>query len=104
VLGVHIGLLAGHAFGIPLPQSEKRLLAIAETNGCFVDGLSAATGCYFGRRTLRIEDYGKTAATFVETTTEQAYMDWVRRYSMSAKLVCPRITRTESSAFIFPLF
>jgi len=72
VLGVRMGLLAGHLLEIPLPQPEKRLLAIAETDGCFVDGLSAATGCYVGRRTLRIEDYGKTTATFVDTLTEQA--------------------------------
>jgi formylmethanofuran dehydrogenase subunit E len=42
VLGVRIGLLAGRAFETPLPQPEKRLLAIAETDGCFVDGLSAS--------------------------------------------------------------
>jgi formylmethanofuran dehydrogenase subunit E len=72
VLGVRIGLLAGRLFEMHLPQPEKRLLAIAETDGCFVDGLSAATGCYVGRRTLRIEDYGKTAVTFIDTLTEQA--------------------------------
>ena len=72
VLGVRIGLLAGRLLEIPVPQPEKRLLAIAETDGCFVDGLSAATGCYVGRRTLHIEDYGKTSATFVDTLTEQA--------------------------------
>jgi formylmethanofuran dehydrogenase subunit E len=72
VLGVRIGLLAGRVLEIPLPQPEKRLLAIAETDGCFVDGISAATGCYVGRRTLRIKDYGKTAATFIDTLTEQA--------------------------------
>lgn len=72
VLGVRIGLLAGHLLEIPLPQPEKRLLAITETDGCFVDGLSAATGCYVGRRTLRVEDYGKTAVTFIDTFTEQA--------------------------------
>lgn len=72
VLGVRIGLLAGRIFEMPLPQPEKRLLAITETDGCFVDGLSTATGCYVGRRTLRIEDYGKTAVTFVDTLTEQA--------------------------------
>lgn len=72
MLGVRIGLLAGRVLEMPLPQPEKRLLAIVETDGCFVDGISAATGCYVGRRTMRIEDYGKTAATFVDTLTEQA--------------------------------
>ncbi|MFT3894944.1 MAG: FmdE family protein [Anaerolineales bacterium] len=72
VLGVRTGLLAGRLFEMPLPQPEKRLLAISETDGCFVDGVSAATGCYVGRRTLRIEDYGKTAVTFIDMLTEQA--------------------------------
>lgn len=72
VLGVRIGLLAGRILEVPLPQPEKRLLAIAETDGCFVDGVSAATGCHVGRRTLRVEDYGKTAGTFVDTLTGQS--------------------------------
>ncbi len=72
VLGARIGLLAGLLLDLPLPQPEKRLIAIAETDGCFVDGLSAATGCYVGRRTLRIEDYGKVAATFIDSLSEQA--------------------------------
>lgn len=72
VLGVRIGLLAGLLLELHLPQPDKRLLAISETDGCFVDGVSAATGCYVGRRTLRIEDYGKTAVTFVDTRNEQA--------------------------------
>jgi formylmethanofuran dehydrogenase subunit E len=72
VLGVRAGLLAGFLLDLPLPQSDKRLLAISETDGCFVNGVSAATGCYVGRRTLRIEDYGKTAVTFVDTLAEQA--------------------------------
>ncbi|HRQ21813.1 MAG TPA: FmdE family protein [Anaerolineales bacterium] len=72
VIGVRIGLLAGFLLNLPLPQSDKRLLSIAEMDGCFVDGISAATGCYVGRRTLRIEDFGKTAATFVDILTGQA--------------------------------
>ena len=72
VLGVRAGLLAGRLLELPLPQPEKRLLSIAETDGCFVDGVSTATGCYVGRRSLRIEDYGKTAVTFIDTLTEQA--------------------------------
>lgn len=71
VLGVRVGMFAASLLDLDLPQSDKRLLAIAETDGCFVDGVSAATGCYVGRRTLRVEDFGKTAATFVDTCTER---------------------------------
>jgi formylmethanofuran dehydrogenase subunit E len=72
VLGVRMGLLAGRVLDLDLPQAAKRLLTIAETDGCLVDGLAAATNCRVGRRTLRIEDYGKVAATFVDTHAEQA--------------------------------
>ena len=72
VLGVRMGMLAGEALGLALPQTDKRLLAIVETDGCVVDGISAATHCHVGRRTMRVEDYGKVAATFVDTQTGQA--------------------------------
>jgi len=72
VLGVRIGMLAGEILGLDLPQSDKRLLTIVETDGCGADGISVATGCWVGRRTLRIEDYGKVAATFVDTGAGRA--------------------------------
>ncbi len=72
VLGARMGLLAGEVLGLDLPQTDKRLLAIAETDGCAIDGISVATGCWVGRRTLRVEDYGKVAATFVDTATRRA--------------------------------
>lgn len=72
VLGVRMGLLAGRLLGLDLPQRDKRLLAIVETDGCMVDGIVAATGCEVGRRTLRVEDLGKVAATFVDTQDERA--------------------------------
>ena len=43
-----------------------------ETDGCAVDGVSVATGCSFGRRTMHILDFGKTAATFVDRETLKA--------------------------------
>jgi formylmethanofuran dehydrogenase subunit E len=67
VLGVRMGQLAGELLQLELPQSKKRLLTIVETDGCFADGVSVATNSWVGRRTLRVEDYGKTAATFVDT-------------------------------------
>lgn len=72
VLGVQMGRLAAELLGLDLPQSDKRLLTIVETDGCFTSGLSVATNCWVGRRTLRVEDYGKVAATFVDTQTETA--------------------------------
>ncbi|MCL4368354.1 MAG: FmdE family protein [Actinobacteria bacterium] len=71
VLGVRMGMLAGEVLGVDLPQADKRLLTIAETDGCAVDGISVASGCWVGRRTLRIVDFGKVAATFVDTRTER---------------------------------
>jgi formylmethanofuran dehydrogenase subunit E len=67
ILGARLGQAGLGALGFEQPPPGKRLLIIAETDGCFLDGLSAATGCTPGHRTLRIEDYGKTAAVFVDT-------------------------------------
>lgn len=72
VLGARMGIWAGEVLALALPQTHKRLLTIVETDGCFADGVSVATNCWVGRRTLRVEDYGKVAATFVDTQTEQA--------------------------------
>jgi formylmethanofuran dehydrogenase subunit E len=40
------------------------------------DGISVATGCWFGRRTLRLIDYGRVAATFVDTRINRAVRIW----------------------------
>lgn len=72
VLGARIGLAGAAALGLALPRTDKRLLVILETDGCFADGVEVATGCTVGHRTLRIEDYGKTAATLIDVKTEQA--------------------------------
>ncbi len=73
VLGVRIGLLAVKHFGLTIGENpRKRLLAILESDGCFADGVEVATGCTVGHRTLRLEDYGKIAATFVDTVTRRS--------------------------------
>jgi formylmethanofuran dehydrogenase subunit E len=72
ILGVRMGLLGMKTLGFDEPPAKKRLLVIVETDGCFADGVSAATDCTVGHRTLRVEDYGKTAAVFVDTVTGQA--------------------------------
>lgn len=69
ILGVRLGLAGMNAVGFDVPPSHKELLIITEADGCFVDGLSAATQCTVGHRTLRVEDYGKVAATFINVKT-----------------------------------
>jgi formylmethanofuran dehydrogenase subunit E len=43
-----------------------------ETDGCALDGVSVATGCEVGRRSMRVLDFGLIAATFVDTQNGQA--------------------------------
>jgi formylmethanofuran dehydrogenase subunit E len=76
VLGARMGVYAGELLGLELPQTSKRLYTFVETDGCFADGVSVATGCWLGRRTMRLVDYGKAAATFVDTKTERAVRIW----------------------------
>lgn len=72
VLGVRMALAGALALALDLPQTGKNLLVIAESDGCFVDGLEVAVGVSPGHRTLRIEDYGKVAATFVNVSSGEA--------------------------------
>jgi formylmethanofuran dehydrogenase subunit E len=69
VLGARLGLAGLAALGFAEPPPGKRLLVILETDGCFLDGVAAATGCTPGHRTLRVEDYGKTAGVFADTAS-----------------------------------
>lgn len=73
ILGVRFGLKGMAVLGFEVSLRHKHLLVISETDGCFIDGVIAVTKCTVGHRTLRIEDYGKIAATFVNIQTGQAF-------------------------------
>jgi len=73
VLGVRMGMYAAELLEFDLPQQDKRLFTFMETDGCALDGVSVATGCHVGGRTMRVMDFGKIAATFVDTRTENAF-------------------------------
>lgn len=72
VLGVRIGLAGAAALGLDVPRADKRLLTFVESDGCFADGVEVATGCTIGHRTLRLEDLGKIAATFVDVKSGES--------------------------------
>lgn len=72
VLGVRMGLAGAARFGVEVPRRDRRLLVFSETDGCFADGVMAATGCAVGHRTFRVVDYGRVAITMLDTTTREA--------------------------------
>lgn len=72
VLGVRAGFAGADYLRAPVPQSDKRLLVIVETDGCFADGVEVATGATLGHRTMRLEDLGKIALTIADTISGNA--------------------------------
>jgi formylmethanofuran dehydrogenase subunit E len=79
VLGIRMGLFGLQIMGFIDAQYEprfrnerKHLLTIVEIDGCGADGVAVATGCYVGRRSLRVVDFGKMAATLVHTKSGAA--------------------------------
>ena len=72
VLGTRLALLGASELGLAIPDREKRLIVTIETGRCAADAIQALTGCTLGRRTLRLADYGRLAATFYDQQTGRA--------------------------------
>ena len=73
-LGTRMSILGLKAVGIydPKGQDRKNIIVFAETDRCVTDALLATTGCHPGKRTMKIFDYGKMAATSVNLKTGKA--------------------------------
>jgi formylmethanofuran dehydrogenase subunit E len=74
VLGVRMALLGCRAVGVEEPRGKDRkaLLVFVEIDRCAADAINTVTGCRLGKRTLKYVDYGKLAATFLNTGTNEA--------------------------------
>jgi formylmethanofuran dehydrogenase subunit E len=74
VLGVRMAMLGCNAVGISDPRGvdRKSLLVFVEIDRCAADAINTVTGCRLGKRTLKYYDYGKLAATFLNTRTGEA--------------------------------
>lgn len=74
VLGARMALLGCKLIGVDDPQGSdrKKLIVWVEIDRCMTDALSAVTGVRLGRRSLKYFDYGKVAATFLNTETGKA--------------------------------
>jgi formylmethanofuran dehydrogenase subunit E len=87
VLGVRMAMLALERLGIGDPRKKtladgslnpdrKRLVTFVEIDRCATDAIGVVTGCRVGKRALKLRDWGKMAATFVDLSSplgEDAY-------------------------------
>ena len=74
ILGIRMATLALRMIGIEDPKGKDRksLMALVEIDRCATDAIQYVTGCTIGKRTLRVFDYGKMAATFINLRTNVA--------------------------------
>jgi formylmethanofuran dehydrogenase subunit E len=74
VLGTRMAILGLNAVSIEDPKGadRKNLIVYVETDRCVSDAILAVTGCHPGKRTMKILDYGKMAATFINLKTGKA--------------------------------
>src|SRR3712207_9033586 len=59
-------------FRSPRGADRKKLVVWVEIDRCMADAVGAVTGARLGRRSLKYFDYGKVAATFLNTETGEA--------------------------------
>jgi formylmethanofuran dehydrogenase subunit E len=59
--------------GDPRGEDRKKLIVWVEIDRCMTDAIAAVTGVRLGRRSLKFFDFGKVAATFLNTETGTAF-------------------------------
>ncbi|MDR3740907.1 MAG: FmdE family protein [Terracidiphilus sp.] len=74
ILGVRLALYALHLLEIVDPRGadRKRLVTFVEIDRCATDAIALVTGCRVGKRTLKLRDWGKMAATLVDLHSGRA--------------------------------
>jgi formylmethanofuran dehydrogenase subunit E len=72
VLGVRMAMRGLSELGIDPEREAKRVIVYVEIDRCAADAVAAVAKCSLGKRTLKYQDYGKMAATFVDTRTQRA--------------------------------
>ncbi|BCS89924.1 FmdE family protein [Pseudodesulfovibrio sediminis] len=84
IIGVRIGMAGLRELGITDPRGRERkdFIAFVETDRCATDAILTVTGLTPGKRSLKILDYGKMAATFVHLPSGRAVRIHVLKSSM----------------------
>lgn len=73
-IGTRMTMCGLRKLGIADPKGadKKKLMVFVEIDRCATDAIMALTGCRPGKRTMKVLDYGKMAATFVHLDSKKA--------------------------------
>lgn len=69
-LGVRLAL---KGIELAAPSDSRDLIVMVENDRCIADAIQIVTGTRLGRRSMKLVDYGKMAATFLNTSTCRAF-------------------------------
>lgn len=74
LLGVRMALLGCKLIKLSDPRGvdRKKMIVWVEIDRCMADAVGAVTGVRLGKRSLKFFDYGKVAASFLNTETGEA--------------------------------
>ena len=75
VLGVRLALTGMDLIGT---RDRKEMIVFIENDRCIADAIQIVTGTRIGRRSAKLVDYGKMAATFINTASGEAHRVNVR--------------------------
>ncbi len=81
VLGVRLALKGTELIGT---RSFKEMIIFIENDRCIADAIQIVTGTRIGRRSAKLINYGKMAATFLNTESGAAYRVNVRNVDPNA--------------------
>ena len=73
-IGTRMTMCGLKKIGITDPKGadRKKLIVFVEIDRCCTDAIMALTGCRPGKRSMKIRDYGKMAATFINLESGRA--------------------------------
>ena len=96
LLGARMAMLGCSLIGISDPKGldRKKLIVWVEIDRCMTDAISAVTGVRLGKRSLKYVDYGKVAATFLNTESNRAVR--IVALESSRKLADERFSEIEN--------
>ncbi len=77
ILGVRIALKGMELVGTTDP---RKLIVFIENDRCIADAIQIVTGTRIGRRSAKLVNYGKMAAVFLNTDTQNAYRVSIRPF------------------------